>query len=175
MDHDNRGFDCQKIVMILCTCTTWACGAASGGHEGLNGGTLGADASVDASSDGPNFNMPPNCVELDARAFPSCQGGVISASNYADTCQSDSDCTLVEVGDFCEACQSACGPFASINNNAYEQYQLDVDKTPGGAMGAESCAPCCGVPNYVACCQLGHCQMQLQCTPAGPPGDAGGD
>jgi hypothetical protein len=175
MDRENDNTDFRSLAVIFSAYAMLACSAGSSSHSGKPGSDASADASADALSDAPDFNMPPYCVESDARAFPSCQGGTIFASNYANTCQSDSDCVLVETGEFCEPCQNTCGPSAAINNNAYEQFQLDVNKTPGGSMGAVSCAPCCGVPNYMACCQLGHCRVQLQCTTSGPSNEAGAD
>jgi hypothetical protein len=84
----------------------------------------------------------------------------IRASSYDQSCKSDSDCAMVNVGNACVECVFACGEHVgAINVGALAQYMADVDKTPAGA------ALCgCGlVLRPPLCCRSGQCHADNEC------------
>jgi hypothetical protein len=78
---------------------------------------------------------------------------LIQASNYDQSCQTDSDCVAVAEGNFCYAGAPNC-PSAAISKSAYAQYQADVAKT--NAAICEAASSC--VAEFGPCCQNGVCQ-----------------
>ncbi len=54
----------------------------------------------------------------------------ILASNYDQSCKTDTDCVAVSEGNACYPCTLACQT-AAINVNALPQYRADVAKTTG--------------------------------------------
>ena len=69
--------------------------------------------------------------------------GVISASNYDESCNVDSDCQEVTSRDYCSA-GCLCGGSA-INVGAVAQFKADVSKTPlgSGALRSPRVPMCC--------------------------------
>ncbi len=82
----------------------------------------------------------------------------IQASNYDQSCATDSDCVAVGEGNFCLAGAGNC-PSAAINKSAYAAYQADVARTQAAVCTAiSSCVASSG-----PCCRHGTCQMNLAC------------
>ena len=86
----------------------------------------------------------------------------IRASNYGQSCATDSDCVVVIVGDPCQVCIFGCGLSGvdAINVCAMPQYQADVGKTP------TSIARCnCPLSDEMAapCCRSGKCYADSTC------------
>jgi hypothetical protein len=94
----------------------------------------------------------------DASPYASNAGGVvctISASNYDQSCSTDTECAMVSSGDYCDSDQCFCGGSA-ISVGALAQFSADVAKTPigTGAIPAAFCGcPLEGPP----CCRAGVC------------------
>jgi hypothetical protein len=83
---------------------------------------------------------------------------VLQASNYDQSCATDSDCVGVAEGSFCQP-NSGC-PNAAINKAALPRYMADVGKTYGGG----SCTAFSSCVFYQGpCCRRGSCQMNLDC------------
>jgi hypothetical protein len=95
---------------------------------------------------------------------------VISASSYDRSCQNDSDCVSVPVGNFCFPGADTC-PSAAISQSAYAHYQADVAKTQASVCGGFS-----GCPNIPGpCCAGGVCQAGAACVSSVGGPDAGAD
>src|SRR5580658_820236 len=108
-------------------------------------------ANVVASSDGPD-------TEISSDGGPETDDGtcVISASNYDQSCNVDSDCVEISSGDYCSATFCQCGG-SVINVGALAQFKADVSKTPigSGALMGTVCG--CSVPAG-PCCRQGMCK-----------------
>ena len=96
-------------------------------------------------------------AQADVCAQPDAQ--VIQASSYDQSCQADSDCVAVAIGNFCYPGADNC-PSAAINKSAYPRYQADVAKTQASVCGAFVGCPESSGP----CCRKGACQMNLACS-----------
>jgi hypothetical protein len=84
---------------------------------------------------------------------------VIAASDYDQSCQTDSDCMPVGVGDFCNPGEGNCAN-AAISKSAYPKYQADVAKTQAAVcVAASSCGG-----SFGPCCRQGTCQMGNDCS-----------
>ena len=95
-----------------------------------------------------------------AQAVPCSDAEVqlIQASNYDQSCTTDSDCVAVGQGNFCLAGAGNC-PTAAIRKSAYARYQADVAKTQAAVCSAlSSCTA-----SFGPCCRHGTCQMNLNC------------
>jgi hypothetical protein len=81
---------------------------------------------------------------------------VISASNYDQSCNVDSDCVEVSAGDYCSATTCRCGG-SVVNVGALAQLNADVSKTPlgSGALMGTFCG--CPIP-FGPCCRQGMCR-----------------
>ncbi|HXN32718.1 MAG TPA: hypothetical protein VN894_12685 [Polyangiaceae bacterium] len=106
------------------------------------------------------------CIEGQAAESLSCDdpdAQVIQASNYDQSCTTDSDCVAVSEGSFCYPGGGGC-PTAAIRASALAQYQADVSKT----WAASSCFGLSGCPAFGSCCRAGMCQANQGCvsTPA---------
>lgn len=115
-----------------------------------------------ALADGVSCCIDGTCIagEAAVHAF-SCNDAdvqLIDASNYDQSCQTDSDCLAVAQGNFCLVGAANCTS-AAINRNAYSQYQLDVARTNAGMCVVISSCPVEGVP----CCDRGSCRMGMAC------------
>jgi hypothetical protein len=96
------------------------------------------------------------CIEGHAAESLSCDDAdaqVIQASNYDQSCATDSDCVAVGEGNFCYPGAGRC-PSAAIRASASGQYQADVAKTWAVACIAIGSCPAWGGPH----CLDGMCQ-----------------
>jgi hypothetical protein len=87
----------------------------------------------------------------------------IAASDYDQSCATDSDCVAIGAGDACQPCGLQCTNSA-INKAAEATYRNDRDKlTPSGVKTT------CHCPLEVApCCLGGQCRADLQCQSSRP-------
>ena len=106
---------------------------------------------------------------IDAVPCTDADVQLILASNYDQSCQTDSDCVAAGEGNFCIAGAGNC-PSSAINKSAYSQYQADVAKTNASICRAVSS---CGAESG-PCCRNGLCQMGTECS-APPEGGARAD
>ena len=97
----------------------------------------------------------------------TCRGALIRASDYNQSCTTDSDCVEVGEGNTCdEVCGISCGGQA-INRCALPRYETDLAAT--GFVGN----PACNCPaDFGACCRGGRCVDDVCCL--NPCPDAGG-
>jgi hypothetical protein len=117
---------------------------------------------------GGSFCCVPNAIGPDAGSCTGANVRLIQASNYDQSCTTDSDCIGVGLGNVCFVCDVDC-PNAAINRSAQAQYRTDVPRFPASDVD-------CGCPTYPVgpCCVGGMCQMGTQC--ANPvPTDAAAD
>jgi hypothetical protein len=111
-----------------------------------------------------NGGQPVECTDGDVQE--------ISASNYDQSCKTDSDCVAVGVGNACYACVLGC-PVSAINVHAKAQYMMDVQKTSGWAALNAPNFTACGCPSEgPPCCMNGTCGMGCF---ASPSNDASAD
>jgi hypothetical protein len=104
---------------------------------------------------------------------------IVQASDYDQSCATDTDCVSVTEGNICHPSVSQC-PNAAISQSAFAQYQADVDQALTYCDDPSACG-------FVSppCCVGGKCQAGSQCSGAvltdasadtgadGGPGDAG--
>jgi hypothetical protein len=88
---------------------------------------------------------------------------LIQASNYDQSCTTDTDCVAVAEGNFCYPGAGNC-PNAAISKSANAQYQADTAKTRAASCYAPGN---CGT-GPGPCCLGGTCSFSLQC-PLNPP------
>ncbi|MGA7123971.1 MAG: hypothetical protein WBY94_27970 [Polyangiaceae bacterium] len=104
------------------------------------------------------------CIVGQAGESQSCDdpdAQVIQASNYDQSCTTDSDCVAVAEGSFCYPGAGRC-PSAAIRTSALTQYQADVSKTFAAACVVfGDCAISVG-----PCCRAGICQLGVACFPS---------
>ncbi len=82
----------------------------------------------------------------------------ISASNYDQSCTTDSDCVLAGEGSSCSICMLNC-PHAAINVNARAQYMSDIANTTAGiSSNLPACQESCGIVVRPPCCVRRKCQ-----------------
>lgn len=155
------------LPIALAACTSVGGGAAAG--EGGASLTDAADESVVACQ-GPqdcrlHFTSVAAvwcCVDRrcvfgqsaeDAVHCTDASPQVIQASNYDQTCQTDSDCIAVAEGEFCQP-RAYC-PSATISKSASAQYWADVGKTNAALCDyiISGCLGGIGTP----CCRSGKC------------------
>lgn len=106
--------------------------------------------------------MKGTCIDGEAAedAF-SCPDGsqeLILASDYDQSCQTESDCVLVPEGNFCYPGTANC-PIAAINKGAYPQYQAAIAKTIAAICIANTGCPLVTDP----CCKGGLCRTRADC------------
>lgn len=89
---------------------------------------------------------------------------LIVASNYAQSCQADSDCVAVAEGNFCFPGAGNCAN-AAIYKSASSQYQTDIAKTNAAICRIGS--SCRG--GFGPCCRSGLCQWGSQCSESASP------
>jgi hypothetical protein len=137
---------------------TAAC-AAAGGQCMVDNGNCATRVLVDC---GPSAIC---CVQLTTCTDANVQ--LIQASNYDQSCTSNSDCIPVGEGNACYPCAIAC-PSAAINASAKGRYLSDVAKTPAADLAGVNC----GCPDaFSPCCRGGTCHADFQCQSAVPAGD----
>jgi len=100
---------------------------------------------------------------LDRSVSQTCDASVqtIRASDYDQTCQTDSDCLGVSEGNACYPCTLGC-PSTAINVAAKAQYSADVAKILAGLGGGEVRCNC--PASFNPCCLGGKCHADAQCT-----------
>jgi hypothetical protein len=83
--------------------------------------------------------------------------GTIEASNYDQSCSTDSDCVGVPQGDLCDSstCVNCVG--AAINQSAQARYQSDLESRNSGV--AEKCA--CLINGPTPVCSGGICTLGM--------------
>jgi hypothetical protein len=118
---------------------------------------------------GGSFCCVPNAIGPGAGSCTGANVQLIQASNYDQSCTTDSDCIGVGLGNVCFKCDIDC-PNAAINRSAQAQYRTDVAHSP--ANDAD-----CGCPTYPVgpCCIGGMCQFGSQCLVADAAADTGAD
>jgi hypothetical protein len=137
---------------------------------------------IDFSSIGINQPLAACCINnaciygqaaFDAVHCTDADVQLILASNYDQSCQTDSDCIGVGEGNFCIPGARNCPSSAAINRSAYSQYQADVAKTNASICSAVSS---CG-GGFGPCCRHGFCQMGPVCSDSSsrPEDEAGAD
>ncbi len=141
---------------------TAAC-AAAGGQCMMDNGSCAARAVVDC---GPSAIC---CVQTTTCTDANVQ--LIQASNYDQSCTTDSDCIAVGEGNACYVCEIECTS-AAINKSAESQYKADVAKTPAAEGGAS-----CGCPEEFGSLlpEAASCHADLQCQNPLPVADAAAD
>jgi hypothetical protein len=96
------------------------------------------------------------CLDgLSADCLAEAGSHPIVASSYDQSCDVDSDCVAIGVGDPCEPCEVLCAGSAAIRSGALAQYMADVAKSPAGK-GTFVCE----CPQYSpasVCCNAGVC------------------
>lgn len=97
-----------------------------------------------------SYTLPPACTDA----------GLIRASNYDQSCVSDSDCVLIREGSPCYAIGCVSG---AINRAAQAQYEADLIGNCSQFPFAPSCTP------VFACCVNSTCQISGCNPPGGDP------
>jgi hypothetical protein len=142
------------LAMTLLGCGGHGSDQASSDHDG---DAFEADSSASPMGDAGSPSGPPGADAVDA---DSC---VISASDYDQTCTSDTDCVVVSTGD----CYGQTCSHGGINVDAFGAYMKAVAAARITLPVGPSCLA--GPP----CCQAGLC---AECLDAGAPTpDDGGD
>jgi hypothetical protein len=133
-------------------------------------GPVACASRFDCTSLSPDFapssdqDLVPCCVDsvcrLEAYDDGCTDAGaqIILASNYDQSCMTDSDCVWVAEGNFCYPGVTNCGT-ATISKTANAQYQADVAKTRSASCYAPGS---CGA-NFGPCCVNGMCQVGSAC------------
>jgi hypothetical protein len=160
------------IIVAMMPIALAACTSGSEGPDKGEGGASLADAADESvvACRGPqdcslHFTSGPyvfccidkRCVSgQSAEAVPCADASVqlIKASNYDQSCQTDSDCIAVAEGNFCRPGALDC-PSATISKSASAQYWADVEKTNAAICLApiSGCLGGAGLP----CCRHGAC------------------
>ena len=93
----------------------------------------------------------------------SCQGAVLRASDYDESCTADSDCAAIVVGNSCSLGRCAvCFPNAAINRGALERYQADIAAdVDAGTLVWKACP--CPLSTRRPCCLGTRCAMGSAC------------
>jgi hypothetical protein len=114
-------------------------------------------------------DQPDECTDANVQ--------LIQASNYDQSCKTNSDCVSISEGNACDLLP--CCPNATISKGAFAQYQSDLAKTRLGSCSIPPTYGCsCGT--YDFCCLNGSCQWDVACSGAplaadANPGRAAGD
>jgi hypothetical protein len=149
---------CVALFGVL----AWSCGGHIAANRSADASSVTVRDGEDASSDTGSPADAGSCM--------------ISASNYDQSCNVDTDCREVSPGDYCSPiCR--CGG-AAIHAKALAQFNEDVSKTPlgSGALGSVGCycpfqeGPCCRRGTCVG--ERGACSAPTDTLPA--CSDAGG-
>jgi hypothetical protein len=180
-------------ALVAAACQSSSPGSIPGdaGDAGENGAgsdaTLPGDAGPDAQgtgcalpSDCRSFPIPGPalaccvhdlCLYGDAALTQTCSDAAtqdITASNYDQSCRTDSDCVAIAEGNFCDPGANNGCTNAAINKSALAQYRADLAKTQ-----AAVCYGLSGCPLEVApCCRSGVCGTNAQCVNALTKGES---
>jgi hypothetical protein len=137
------------------------CGGSTTGQGSAPGGdsssTSTATSTVNASTSMVATSTTTLTVVTSNTTTTPCE---ISASNYDQSCNVDSDCTLVASGDYCST--GCFCPLSTISVGALSQFNADVSQTPigSGTLPGETC----NCPEeFVPCCRGGTCQTGSAC------------
>lgn len=96
------------------------------------------------------------CLDaLGAACAAEAGSPAIAASSYDRSCQVDSDCVAIGVGDPCYPCEVLCPGTAAINTSSMAQYTADVARSPAG--GGHVACSCPLYDPASACCSAGAC------------------
>jgi hypothetical protein len=159
-------------------------GPCEGGGPCVDGSVEGATEAADARGDGPvacvtrfdcsslsplftpsaDQNLVPCCtdnvckLEMFDGDCTDASAQIILASNYDQSCTTDTDCVSVAEGNFCYPGATNC-PSAAISTSANAQYQADVAKTRAASCYAPGN---CGEESG-PCCVGGKCQVGNEC------------
>jgi hypothetical protein len=148
-------------ALAASSCTTTTTGATPDAAPVITpceeaGGQCGASA---CSALGPqSCGATGGACCLDALgAACAAEGGSspIAASSYDQSCQVDSDCVAIGIGDPCYPCEVLCPGTAAINASSMAQYTADVARSPSGS-GRVACSCPLYDPASV-CCNAGRC------------------
>jgi hypothetical protein len=170
--------------VATCIFLAWGCGGnvTGSGRADASSTSDAAGTTVDGSSDGPNVDVLSDGPSVDGSgdAGVDTDSGtcMISASNYDQSCNVDSDCVQVSAGDYCSAATCTCGGSA-INVGSMAQFNAAVAKTPLGSGALDSVRVVCGCPcESGAVCRSGKCQAAFCGAPSADTlpacADAGG-
>ena len=149
--------------------------ADEGGQDTLGGVCAGPEDCI------PRFGLSccidSGCVygqsAIDAFSCPDGDVQLILASNYDQSCQTDSDCVAVAEGNFCNA-QVPFSATATISKSAMAQYQADVARTVARTKMSICRGNFSGPFLTGPCCRNGMCQMD-NCPLFGIVGDVAMD
>lgn len=157
------------LFLLGCGGTT-----ASGGPSGRGGGDASAsDALEEAPSVAPADAGRDAPVDVDSAAC------TFLASNYDQSCTTDTDCTEVSSGDYCSTsvCLNCGGSPISVAGAAL--FNADISNTPRGSGAIPP--PNCSCPSSIPippCCVAGTCHVAEACLAAeeadAAPNDASG-
>ncbi len=149
-----------------------ACGGETAGTDHGSGAIIpdGGWAPPDASaSDGRRADAGQGSIVSSPSEGGAC---VIPASNYDQSCATDSDCVPVNSAyDWCTPLCN-CGSNDAINGSAMAQYTADTSRTPvgSGAVSVGTCM-CPGRSGPSTCCHAGMCIVyEPQLCPDSPSG-----
>jgi hypothetical protein len=98
---------------------------------------------------------------LDMLCAADATAPIIQASEYDQSCTTNSDCAEVYVGNGC-TCEISCGTWpAAINMGALSQYTADFAKLPRELCGCVNSTPPCDdlAETFRAHCVGGICQI----------------
>lgn len=174
-----------KEQRVRAAAVLWAIGivaAATGSGCGGSTSGMGVGASADSADGaapadavaGPGCTLqclpgtPCRCAPNDSSA-PSC---MLLGSAYDQSCQSDSDCVQVFLGNICnDVCQGACETGA-INVRDAARYNADLNAAPQPIPSNMKVA--CSCAFGLAVCHAGSCAIGhiAQPPPASDAGDA---
>jgi hypothetical protein len=106
-----------------------------------------------------------------------CTAEPVQASNYDQTCQTDTDCVAIAEGDPCLSCGISCSSNATINAGALTKYRSDIANTPAVLSAADggclyTCGTVSGRSDFGPFCCGGTCHVGGQCPGADASTDA---
>jgi hypothetical protein len=172
------------IVLLLaggtaCTSTNATSPSEAGASDTGTGDGTGGDARIPTTCASPGdcvYGVLPVCCVANACILHppnDCTDAnvqLIQASNYDQSCKTDSDCVAVAEGNGCYPGAFNC-PYTAISMGAYAQYKSDIAKTQAAlCYVASGCALLFG-----PCCIGGTCRYGSPCASPLPTGDAAAD
>jgi hypothetical protein len=149
-------------TLVGCTTTT----ATESVHDAapapsaceLAGGQCGTSACTALGSQSCGAAGGTCCLDgLGALCAAEAGSHSIAVSSYSRSCQVDSDCVAIGVGNPCYPCEVMCPGTGAINITSLAQYMTDVADSPAGK--AAVVCNCPQVPSPSACCNGGTCAL----------------
>lgn len=128
-----------------------------GARSGVAQGAPIADASTGVDGGGPVGD-----ASSDAAAAADGRACTFVASNYDQSCVTNTDCVAVRLGDYCDPTRCYCDEsLGAIKATALAQFNADVAKTPIGsdAVSPQGLCSCLAFSDPGACCVAGKCQF----------------